>query len=195
MRRCVGILVLLSACTLAVGCGPAVHGPWPSTIPSTEYRIGAGDILRVSVWQNPELSSRVTVRPDGAVTLPLIDEVSLGGKTVAEANHDVSERYRRFIAAENHVTVSVEEIHSYRVYVLGRVAHPGEFEGRTQVSVLQALALAGGPTRMADTGHIVVLHRERTGGLRRYLLSYDDVQNGRLEMNFALGTGDTVIVP
>jgi polysaccharide export outer membrane protein len=186
-------LVLLAT---SASCGPTARGPWPATtVAQGEYRIGPGDILRVNVWQNQELSSRVTVRPDGAITLPLIDEVRVAGKTVAEANQEIGERYRRFIAAENHVTVSVEEIHSYRVYVLGRVAHPGEFEQRTPVNVMQALALAGGPLRLADTARIAVLHREPNGATRRYLVSYDDVQNGRLEMNFTLATGDTVVVP
>ncbi len=189
-------LILLGALSGIAACGPAVHGPWPATVATAgQYRIGPGDILRVSVWQNQELSSRVTVRPDGAITLPLIDEVQVSGKTVAEANQDVSERYRRFIAAENHVTLTVEEIHSYRVYVLGRVAHPGEFEARTPVNVMQALALGGGPMRLADTGHIAVIHREPNGTQRRYLVSYDDVQNGQLEMNFTLASGDTVVVP
>jgi polysaccharide biosynthesis/export protein len=178
------------------GCRGALRGPWPSTYQRAgEYRIGPGDILRVNVWQNQELSSRVTVRPDGAITLPLIDEVPVAGKTVTEANRVINDRYRRFIAAENHVTLMVEEIHSYRVYVLGKVAHPGEFESRTPVTVLQALALAGGPMRTADTGGIVVLHREDNGAERRYLFSYDEATAGRLVMNFVLGTGDTVVVP
>jgi polysaccharide export outer membrane protein len=129
------------------------------------------------------------------VTLPLVDEVPLAGKTVAEANEAVSTAYRRFIAAENHVTLVVEEIHSYRVYVLGRVNHPGEFESRTPVTVMQALALAGGPLRLADTNNISVLHREPNGTSRRYLFSYDEAAGGRLEMNFTLASGDTVIVP
>jgi polysaccharide export outer membrane protein len=187
---------LLALALASGGCAAALTGPWPSNqMRSTEYRIGSGDILRVSVWQNAELTSRVTVRPDGAITLPLIDEVRVAGMTVAEANNLVAERYRRFIAAENHVTLVVEEIHSYRVYVLGRVNHPGEFESRTPVTVMQALALGGGPLRTADTGRIVVLHRNTDGTQRRYLFSYDEAAEGRLEMNFVLNTGDTVIVP
>jgi polysaccharide export outer membrane protein len=80
------------------------------------------------------------------------------------------------------------------VYVLGHVNHPGEFEARTPVTVLQALALAGGPTRLADPNRIVVLHRENTGP-RRYLFSYDETASGRLEQNFVLATGDTLVVP
>jgi polysaccharide export outer membrane protein len=129
------------------------------------------------------------------VSLPWVDEIQVAGKTVAEANRAVSEAYRRFIAAENHVTLVVEEIHSYRVYVLGRVNHPGEFETRTPVTVLQALALAGGPLRLADPNNIAILHREPDGRTTRYLFSYDEAVGGRLEMNFTLASGDTVIVP
>jgi polysaccharide export outer membrane protein len=189
-------LVAIAAIALLGGCYAPLHGPWPQgPTHAAAYRIGAGDVLRINVWQNQELTSRVTVRPDGAVTLPLVDEVPVAGLTVAEANTRIGEAYRRFIAAENHVTVVVEEIHSYRVYVLGRVNHPGEFEPRRSVDVLQALALAGGPLRTADTGRIAVIHREDDGTPRRYLFSYDEAVGGRLEMNFQLGTGDTVVVP
>jgi polysaccharide export outer membrane protein len=196
LLRTVRTTLILAAGVLAVAaCHPPLHGPWPS-VPThaSEYHIGPGDILRVNVWQNQELSTRVTVRPDGAVTLPLIDEVPVAGRTVAQANDEIAQRYRRFIAAENHVTVSVEEIHSYRVYVLGRVNHPGEFEARTPVTVLQALALAGGPTRLADPDRIVVLHHQDEV-TRRYLFSYDEATAGRLEQNFTLATGDTLVVP
>jgi polysaccharide export outer membrane protein len=187
---------LIGLTIAALACAGPLRGPWPAARTATnEYRIGPGDILRVSVWQNQELTSRVTVRPDGAVTLPLIDEVRVAGMTVAEANRIVAAGYRRFIAAEHHVTVVVEEVHSYRVYVLGRVAHPGEFESRIPVTVLQALALAGGPQRLADTGGMSVIHREFNGGTRRYPFSYDEAAAGRLEMNFVLASGDTVIVP
>ena len=192
--RAMALVVAAAGLTLGA-CSAPLRGPWPSAqLRAAEYRIGAGDILRVNVWQNQELSSRVTVRPDGAVTLPLIDEVAVAGKTVAEANNLVAARYRRFIAAENHVTLVVEEIHSYRVYVLGRVNHPGEFESRSPVTVMQALALAGGPLRTADTDRIVVLHRDGERQ-RRYLFSYDEAAGGRLEMNFVLNSGDTVVVP
>lgn len=196
MSRTWCLRYVLLGVMVITGCRRPLQGPWPSaSLGSREYRIGPGDILRVSVWQNQELTSRVTVRPDGAITLPLIDEVHVAGKTVAEANRMVSEAYRRFIAAENHVTLIVEEIHSYRVYVLGRVNHPGEFESRTPVTVLQALALAGGPLRMADVNNIAVLHREGDGPPRRYSFAYDEAIAGRLEMNFVLASGDTVIVP
>ena len=182
-------------CTSLGGCHPPLAGPWPTTdLRAAAYRIGPGDILRVNVWQNQELSTRVTVRPDGAVTLPLVDEVHLAGKSVAEANDIVNAQYRRFIAAQNHVTLSVEEIHSYRVFVLGRVTHPGEFESRTPVTVLQALALAGGPQRLADPDRVVVIHRDGDA-TRRYLFSYDEAASGRLEMNFVLASGDTLLVP
>lgn len=195
MRLVHNASALVLACALGA-CVPPLRGPWPRAAPGArQYRIGAGDILRVNVWQNQELSSRVTVRPDGAITLPLIDEVPVAGLTVAEANERVGQRYRQYIAAENHVTLSVEEIHSYRVYVLGRVNHPGEFEARSPVTVLQALALAGGPLRTADTDRIVVIHREGDAVSRRYLFSYNEATAGRLEMNFVLASGDTVVVP
>lgn len=199
MRKLLLALTALLVLALAA-CSPPVTGPWPPINPAVrEYRIGPGDVFYLSVVPaNNELtreSTRVTVRPDGRVSLPMIGEVGVAGRTVAEADREIGQRYGRFLAQGTIVNVVVQEVHSYRIYVLGKVNHPGDYESRTPITVLQALSLAGGPLRTANTDAIVVLHREPDGSERRYMFSYDQAVGGRLEMNFYLATGDTVVVP
>lgn len=185
------LAVALAVCA----CRSPLSGPWPPIESSVqEYRVGAGDVVRVAVFGNAELSSRVTVRPDGRVSLPLIDEVVMSGHTVTELNRDLTERYRCFVQNPQ-ISVIVEEVHSYRIYVVGKVAHPGDFEARVPVTVLQALALSGGTIRGADADRIVILRRGSNGQEERYLFSYTEALNGRTEMNFNLRSGDTVIIP
>ena len=92
------------------------------------------------------------------------------------------------------VAVVVEEVHSYRVFVTGKVLRPGDFESRTAVSVMQALALAGGGARGADLDHIMVLRRASNGREERYEVSMSDILDGQMQENFTLRSGDTVIV-
>ncbi|MFO0601767.1 MAG: polysaccharide biosynthesis/export family protein [Polyangiales bacterium] len=187
-------LALLAALAPAA-CRSRLTGPWPPVESGLQnFRIGAGDVLRVSVFGQQELNSRVTVRPDGRVTLPLIDEIVVSGRTVNEVMTDVSQGYRRFVQ-DARVSVIVEEVHSYRVFVSGKVQRPGEFESRTPLTVMQALALAGGGARGADMDAIVILRRGANGRDERYEFSYTECAEGRTEMNFTLRTGDTIVVP
>ncbi len=189
---------LALAALVALGlpaCRSPLAGPWPPVEAALQtYRIGPGDILRVSVFGQNELNSRVTVRPDGRVTLPLLDEMVVAGRTVNEVSAEVSQGYRRFVQ-DARVAVIVEEVHSYRVFVSGKVQRAGEFESRTPLTVMQALALAGGGARGADMDAIVILRRGANGRDERYEFSYTECVGGRTEMNFMLRSGDTVIVP
>lgn len=180
---------------VAPACRGALTGPWPPIESAVqEYRLGPGDVIRIAVFGNAELSSRVTVRPDGRVTLPLLNEVAVSGKTVNDITREITEGYRRFVN-DARVAVVIEEVHSYRVFVVGKVVRPGDFESRTPVTVMQALALAGGGGRGADMDAIVILRRGANGRDERYEFSYTECLEGRTEMNFMLRSGDTVIVP
>lgn len=186
--------VLLVALALPA-CHTPLAGPWPPIEAAVQtYRIGAGDIMRVSVFGNTDLNTRVTVRPDGRITLPLLDEIAVAGRTVNEVSHDVSEGYRRFVQ-DARVAVVIEEVHSYRIFVTGKAAHGGEFESRTPLTVMQALALAGGGARGANMDAIVILRRGVNGRDERYEFSYNECVEGRTEMNFTLRSGDTIIIP
>lgn len=195
MRRHL-LAAALAATTLhAAACRSPLSGPWPPVEAAMQtYRIGPGDVMRVSVFGNAELNSRVTVRPDGRVTLPLLDEIAVAGRTVNEVAAEVSQGYRRFVQ-DARVAVVIEEVHSYRVFVSGKVQRPGEFESRTPLTVMQALALAGGGARGADMDAIVILRRGANGRDERYEFSYNEAIGGRTEMNFTLRSGDTIIVP
>lgn len=180
----------LTACT-----GP-LTGPWPPISNAVqEYRLGPGDVLRIAVYGNTDLTvPRVVVRPDGRITLALINEVTVSGKTVNEVTREITEGYRRFVQ-DARVAVIVEEVHSYRIYVNGKVAHPGDFESRVPITVMQALSLAGGGIRGANLDRIVILRRGANGQEERFLFSYNECIAGRTEMDFTLRTGDTIIVP
>jgi len=186
-----GLALWLSAC-----CGPAVQYDYEAeTQLSGSYRVGAGDVLRVSVWGNQQLSGSATVRPDGQITLQLVGEVEAAGRTPEEFQEEIEGRLTRYIKVEPNVTVTVAQINSYRIYVVGRVNQPGEFTPDAPVRILQALALARGTTDYADRNEIVVMRRD-SNGTRRIPFVYDAaVKCGRTEMDIELITGDTVVVP
>ena len=186
---CLASLLSLSACR------STLTGPWPPVESGVqEYRVGSGDIIRIAVFGNAELASRVTVRPDGRITLPLLNEVTVAGKTINDITREITEAYRRFVQ-DARVSVVVEEVHSYRVFVTGKVIRPGDFESRMPVTVVQALALAGGGARGANLDRIVVLRRASNGREERYEVSINDILEGQMQQNFTLRSGDTVVVP
>lgn len=186
---CLASLLSLTACR------STLTGPWPPVEAAIqEYRVGSGDIIRIAVFGNAELNTRVTVRPDGRITLPLLNEVTVTGKTINEITREVTEGYRRFVQ-DARVSVVVEEVHSYRVFVTGKVIRPGDFESRMPVTVMQALALAGGGARGANLDHIIVLRRASNGREERYEVSLNDILEGQMQQNFTLRSGDTVVVP
>jgi polysaccharide export outer membrane protein len=194
------MLLIVAVCAAAVlivsCCGPAVSYDYAAETARTgSYRVGPGDVLRVSVWGNRQLSGPVTVRPDGQITMQLIGEIEAAGRTPNEIQQEVARRLVRYIEGEPNVTVTVAEVNSYRVYVVGRVNQPGEFTPDTQVTVLQALALARGLNEYADPNHIVVVRRDDAGTRRIPFVYNAAVKCGRVEMDITLLTGDTVVVP
>jgi polysaccharide export outer membrane protein len=160
-----------------------------------QYTIGPGDVLQVRAWKNEALSQRVTVRPDGFVTLPLLGDVPAGGRTADAIAKDVADRAGRFYTEPPMVAVEVAELHSYRVYVLGEVGRPGEYTPRAQITILQAIALAGGFTRFAAPGKVVVVRRDAQGERRIPFAFARVVEDGELAQDLPLQSNDTVVVP
>jgi polysaccharide biosynthesis/export protein len=159
------------------------------------YSVGPGDVLEVRVWHNDQLSRRVTVRPDGFITLPLVGDVLCGGNTVEKIAADIATRGATYYTEPLVVSVEVAELHSYRIYVLGEVLRPGEYSPTAQVTVLQAIALSGGFTRFAAPDEIIIVRKD-IHGERRIPFSYSFVvDKGDLRENLPLTTNDTVIVP
>mgnify|MGYP001828049689 CR=1 FL=1 len=192
-----GLVLFACLATWVLGCcGPAVRYNYAAETARTgAYRVGAGDVLRISVWGNRQLSGPVSVRPDGQITLQLVGEIQAAGRTPSEIQQEVARRLVRYIEGEPNVTVTVAEVNSYRVYVVGRVNQPGEFTPDTPVTVLQALALARGLNEYADPNHIVVVRRDDAGTRRIPFVYNAAVKCGRVEMDITLLTGDTVVVP
>jgi polysaccharide export outer membrane protein len=158
-----------------------------------EYVIGREDVIAVEVWKDPSLSAKVPVRPDGKISLPMIGEVQAEGRTAGDLKSEITQRLKPMVE-QPVVSVMVSEINAAKFYVLGEVAHPGAFPVRGQVSVIQALALAGGPTEYADPRSVVVIRPGRNGKEARYKVDAKDVLAGHARA-LPLEPGDTVYVP
>lgn len=166
--------------------------PGPELKP--DYVVGEGDALHIDVWQEPEVSQNVVVRPDGKVSLPLVNEIKVSGMTPLEIQGLVAEKLRVFVNQPK-VTVTVIEVHSRKAFITGEVAHPGEYPLNTQVTVLQLIAQAGGFTPFAKTENIMIL-RVSEGKEQRLKFKYKEVLRGKnTDQNIALQPGDTVVVP
>jgi polysaccharide biosynthesis/export protein len=166
----------------------------PATVPVEEYKIGAQDVLRIDVWKEAELTRTVPVRPDGKISLPLLNDVQAAGLTAAQLSAVISEGLKKFINSPQ-VTVTVNEINSRRVYVTGEVAHAGAFPLLPNMTVLQALSSSGGFSQFAKTKNIYVLRTE-DGKQVKHPFNYKEVLAGRKqEENIALQPGDVIVVP
>lgn len=160
----------------------------------TDYIIGPGDVLSVSVWEVVALTKRVVVLPDGKISYPLIGELMAAGKTINQMREEFKKALTRFVP-DPVVTVWVEQVNSMLIYVIGRVNSPGRFLLNTNVGVLQALATAGGLNAFAKRSKIKVL-RKAGGQTRIYKFDYDEVSSGEeLEQNIVLKRGDVIVVP
>ena len=158
------------------------------------YLIGAEDVLHLSVWKDDSLTRVVVVRPDGMVSFPLIGDVRAEGRTVEDIRAELTRRLGPFIPNPT-LSVAVEKINSYKIYVLGKVQRPGEFLVGRPTDILQALTLAGGLTPYAAENKIRIVRREK-GGQKSAIFQYGQVVNGEhLEQNIILKRGDVVIVP
>jgi polysaccharide biosynthesis/export protein len=158
------------------------------------YHLQPGDVLTVSVWKEENLQLDVLVRPDGALSFPLAGEIDADGKTVDEVRGMLVERLAKFVP-DPVVTVAVKLIGGNRIYVLGKVARPGEFPFSNSIDVMQALSLAGGATPFAEVNDIVILRRQN-GEQQALKFRYSEVERGKnLQQNFLLLSGDTVVVP
>ena len=158
------------------------------------YRIGREDVLDIAVWRDPELSRTLPVRPDGFISMPMVGEVQAAGKTPTELADALKQSFQSYVQ-EPRVTVIVREVNSSRVFITGEVAHPGAYPLRGRVSVLQAIALAGGFTDFADRDGIVVLRRQGTEG-EPIAVSYSELVDApKTNEPLDLRPGDTIVVP
>lgn len=171
----------------------SVDIPDPSKPPDEFYTIGPGDALNVNLWKEPTLSGSVKVRPDGFITLPLVNEVQVAGMTTGELRKVLETKYRAFVK-DPFVTVRVEGIVSSVIFLIGQVNKPGPYPVTGNDTVLQILTRAGGLTIFADRSDIKIVRREGEK-IREYIVDYDAILKGDLKQDILVRPGDRIIVP
>ena len=201
--------ILLSAAVSAQAPQPQKPGATPATPPaasakaaaprtdtSTDYRLVAGDKLRIEVYKDTQLSQSLQIRPDGKITLPLVGDLPAAGRTSIELRDAITQALRPYNESPNladMVTVIVVETVPATIYVMGEVNNPGPQPLTGQITVLQALATAGGFKDFAKTKDIRI-QRKGPAGLSMLHFNYKDAVNGH-EKPIYLQPGDTIIVP
>jgi polysaccharide export outer membrane protein len=160
---------------------------------SNSYVIGPSDVLTVTVWKEPTLSGEILVRPDGMITLPLLGDVQASGMTPLQLADQIAEKLKKYVQAPN-VSVVVGAIHSKVVYLLGEVGKRGPVDMTSGMTLLDAIASAGGLTDYANTKKIYILRNE-AGKHETIPVHYKEALKGNSQFNLVLQPGDTIVVP
>lgn len=199
-----GVFTALACAGSEVAAPPAVassasEGIAPDETPATMpdaagYLIGPGDVLDISVWKDEALTRSCVVRPDGAISFPLIGDVMAAGRTVSQLKAEMEKRLNRYVPKAT-LSLEVKQINSMIIYVIGKVNSPGRYVMSANVEVLQALATAGGLNVFAKQNKIKIFRQEKDE-TTIFPFEYDEVIAGkRLEQNIMLKRGDVVVVP
>lgn len=187
------LLALGAACMTPRDLSPPPSDPDPTN--RAEYVIGVGDRVLISVWRNDELSQAVPVRSDGKISVPLLDDVQAEGLTALELKEIVARELAEYVTAPD-VTVTVLEMNSRWVSVIGAVGRTARLPLAGELRVLEAIALVGGFSQFADKGDVRIVRRGTNGHEEEYRFDYDDYIKGRAPgTNIVLRHGDTIIVP
>ncbi len=196
--RLVAMLLLAAMALAAAGCAGrnlSPPPPRPDPMERESYRIGVTDILRIAVWRNEDLSIDVPVRPDGKISVPLLDDVQAAGLTPTELKEILSREFAEYITAPN-VTVVVLSMGSRSISVIGGVNRPGHFPIERNLRVLEAIAAAGGFSAFAQKDDVRVVRRTDDGGEVEFRFNYGAYIKGNAPgTNIELVSGDTIIVP
>jgi polysaccharide export outer membrane protein len=197
-----------AAAAPAVEAATAPAAPAPSRAPriapvvrsasavdmSKEYLIGPEDVLDITVWKNcPDLCRTVPVRPDGKMSLPLVNDVQAAGLTPMDLRQHLTEQLAEYLPSPE-VSVIVREVHNFKVAVVGSVKMPGDYEIKSQATVLELLARAQGLTEFANRDRIVIL-RQNGSATTRIPFNYRKVAEGNDQDNFYVRAGDIIVVP
>jgi polysaccharide biosynthesis/export protein len=197
---------LVCAVLFALGlAGPSGCSSIPDEVlfelqePLDMFTIGPEDILDVVVWRNPDLTREVVVRPDGMISLPLIGDVEAQGLTTNKLAEAIAQRLKEYKETPV-VSVSVKQVNSYGIYVVGQVVKPAKYQLKSAVTVLQAIAIAGGFTDFASKNQLQVVRNRPNGDGAlhevRIPVRFADLVSGKGEPgNFILRSGDTLVVP
>jgi len=198
------MLILMALCALVGACAASIPSvstlakeqqPTQTGVASADsYAIGPGDLLAVDVWKEPDLSKQAVVRLDGKISLPLVNEVDAAGLTCGELRTQLAEKYQNFVSAPV-VSVTLVESRSKRIYVSGKVAKPNEYPLQKNMTVAQAISLAGGLTEWADSSDVKLI-RKMKGVQKTFRVNYDAIVSGKdLSQNVLLEPDDTIFVP
>jgi polysaccharide export outer membrane protein len=190
------LVCLLAACPSPSYDFPYAQEPDPRT---KELTLGVSDVVSINVWEQKELNTEQTIRPDGTITMPLIGDLKAGGETPSSLQQQIKKRLGEFIklSTGTEVTVAVKAWRSYKFRIAGEVQKEGVYTSDTYVTVADALAMAGGVTRFAKRDDIVLIRTDpKTKQQKKIPLGYDLLASGkRPEMNIWVLTGDQIYVP
>jgi len=200
--RAVAAVLIISGMALAQDATPAQPSGSPASEATAnppasqagpEYVIGPEDVLHIAVWKEADLTATLPVRPDGKISLPLLNDVQAAGMTPMQLADSLTEKLKKYVANPR-VTVVVTAINSKRIYMTGEVSHPGAMPMLPNMTVLQALSSAG-LTQFANTKKIYVL-RTQNGKQEKLPVDYRKLLKGeKMEQNYPLQPGDTIVVP
>lgn len=194
MMQATGLTRILGAALVL--CGMPAGAQEAAGATDADYLVQAGDVLEVSVWNEPDLQKEVLVRPDGKISFPLTQgDVQAARRSVDALREEITQRLSHYIP-DLVVTVSVKQILGNKVYVIGQVNNPGVFVMNPRIDVLQALSMAGGGTAFASLNDIRILRRSADGKQQAVRFQYGDVIKGNnLDQNIMLRSGDVIVVP
>jgi polysaccharide biosynthesis/export protein len=181
--------------TTTVAARPEAAPNIPGAVtPPPGYVIGVDDKIAVVYWKDKDMSAEVIVRPDGRISLPLLNEVIAAGKTPAQLHDELLDESRRYVEDAN-ITVVVLQINSRRVFITGEVNKPGPYPLAGPTSVLQLIAMAGGLREYANGKNIIVMRTENNTPISLVFNYQDVIARRNLKQNIELKPGDTVVVP
>jgi polysaccharide export outer membrane protein len=164
----------------------------PAQSPPPPYQVGPNDILHIYVWKEPELTRDVTVMSDGRITFPLIGQVMAQGKSLEELKTILTEKLKQYVTAPE-ITVILVDSRSRFIYLIGKVGKPGPLPLPSEMTVIQALAAAGGFAQWADTKNIIIVRREE-GKEIQIPFNYNAFVDGKAQ-NIILKPNDTIVIP
>jgi polysaccharide biosynthesis/export protein len=190
-----GLSAQLAAAQTVPQAAPTNAASTPNTArPSSDYMIGPDDVLTISFWRDKEMSSDVTVRPDGKITLPLVNDVDAAGLSPDQLRGVLIAGAKKYVEDPN-PTVIVKQINSKKVFITGSIEKPGSYPITSPTTVLQLLAMAGGLKEYARSKDIVIMRIEN-GRPTGYKFNFKEVADRRnMKSNIELKPGDTVVVP
>ena len=193
MLLALGVLVAAAA-----GCGTrqlSAPPAEPDPMDRADYTLGVTDEIKITVWRNPELSVQIPVRPDGKISIPLLDDIQAEGLTPTELKEVLTREFAEYITAPN-VTVIVVQMNSRYISIVGAVNREGRYPLSRNLRVLEALASAGGFDTFADKDNVRIVRRQSDGSETEYRFDYDAYIKGKAPgTNIVLVPGDTIIVP